>query len=262
MCWVGDKFLGRIFECVSDRCLSGISDLGPFWCYWLSSGRFQRSEDVSASFPHPHIGQVWSFYFVQDQVCFICIFSTRSLQKKKKKVAFLCFLATGLSFLNHFPQGPHFSRVSTFSSLPCTKTTFPKPIWHSWMLLKLWVGAEQGIKSTQSPAASRSELICICASSWNSFLHSIRLLQVRMQWNSIESVVQGVIIAMEMWEWLYLRSWWSRPWALLTLTGERGTREGKLVRWGAGSKPGVVQVVIITAVAADGCPNRGLIWGG
>lgn len=185
-----------------------------------------------------------------------------SAKKKKKKVAFLCFLATGLSFLNHFPQGPHFSRVSTFSSLPCTKTTFPKPIWHSWMLLKLWVGAEQGIKSTQSPAASRSELICICASSWNSFLHSIRLLQVRMQWNSIESVVQGVIIAMEMWEWLYLRSWWSRPWALLTLTGERGTREGKLVRWGAGSKPGVVQVVIITAVAADGCPNRGLIWGG
>ena len=189
VCWVEDKFLGRIFEFVSDSCLSDIFDLGPFWCYWLSSGRFQHNEDVSTSFPYPHIGQVWSFYFLQDQVCFACIFSTRSLQKKKKLLSCVSW-PQGWAFGTTFPRALVSAEFSTCSCLPWTKITSPKPMWHSWILLKLWVGAEQGIKSTQSPAVSRSESPCICTSVCNS-LKRICLLQVRMQWNSIEYCLRG-----------------------------------------------------------------------
>ena len=34
------------------------------------------------------------------------------------------------------------------------------------------------------------------------------------------------------------------------------------MRWGPGSKPGVIRVVIKTVLAADGYPDRGLIRGG
>lgn len=117
-------------------------------------------------------------------------FSLPDLCKKKKKKLLSCVSwPQGLIFWTTFPRALISAEFSTFSSLPCNKITFPKPIWHSWMLLKLWVGAEQDIKSTQSTAVSRSELICIRASSCNSFLPSVCLLQMRMQWNSIESVV-------------------------------------------------------------------------
>lgn len=127
MCWVVYKFLERIFEFVSGRCLSGISDPGPFLRYLLSSRRFQHNEDGVnfSSTPTHRTGVEFSFFFYTTRFLFFG-FSVPGLCIK---IGFLCFLATGWNFLNPFPQGPRFSRVLCFSSLPCTKITFPKPIW-------------------------------------------------------------------------------------------------------------------------------------
>ena len=112
-------------------------------------------------------------------------------QTNKKKQLLSCVSwPQGWAFGTTFPRALVSAEFSTCSCLPWTKITFPKPMWHSWMLLKLWVGAEQGIKSTQSPAVSRSESTCICTSVCNS-LKRICLLQVRMQWNSIEYCLRG-----------------------------------------------------------------------
>lgn len=65
MCWVVYKFLERIFEFVSGRCLSGISDSGPFLRYLLSSRRFQHNEDGVnfISTPTHRTGVEFSFFF-------------------------------------------------------------------------------------------------------------------------------------------------------------------------------------------------------
>lgn len=149
MCWVDWPFLGRTFWI----CVWQV----PEWYLWsgtilmllafLWKIPIQWGCVSFISTPTHRTGVEFLFFTKTKFVLFA--FSLPDLCKKKKKKKLLsCVSWPEVEFfLNHFPQGPHFSRVLNFWLSSLQQNHISKPIWHSWMLLKL-SGSWAGIKSS------------------------------------------------------------------------------------------------------------------